>query len=113
MKVLAPMTSFNYIDIFIAGMFDGDGSFSIKNHTLRANLISTKECLESIQNILLKQDIAKTKIYQHYTTYRFHLYKDTLKFLKYIYDDNFSYLYLSRKYIKYKNYEPKQKKNLL
>lgn len=47
---------------FISGLFDGDGSISIKNDKLRVSLISTKECLEEIQEILLEKNIKKTKI---------------------------------------------------
>jgi hypothetical protein len=90
---------------FIAGMFDGDGSLSIKNKKIRSSLISTKECLEEIQIILQRNNIGKTKILNHYSTFRFHLYKDSYNFLKFVYDDKFSYLYLSRKYLKFKNYE--------
>lgn len=95
---------------FIAGLFDGDGSFSVKENKIRASLISTYDCLKAIQDILLKIGIKQTKILNHYSTYRFYLYKDAFSFLKFIYDDKFSYLYLSRKYIKFKQYEKEYKK---
>jgi hypothetical protein len=99
------------INFFISGLFDGDGSFSTSNGKIRASLISTYECLDEIQNILMKKNIKKTKIIYHYSTYRFHLYKDAFNFLNYIYDDNFSYLYLSRKYLKFKQYKDEVYKN--
>ena len=100
-----PKIKKNLYPYFISGLFDGDGSFSISNGKIRASLISTYECLNEIQNILMKKGIEKTKILEHYSTYRFYLYKDAFNFLNYIYDDNFSYLYLSRKYLKFKQYK--------
>ena len=91
---------------FIAGLFDGDGSFTIyEKNKIRASLISTKECLHQIQNILEEIGIKKTRILEHYSTYRIYLYKDAFKFLKFVYDDDFSYLYLSRKYKKFKQFK--------
>ena len=93
---------------FIAGMFDGDGSFTIygkNNHRIRASLISTNECLIQIRDILLNRGFSKTKIVE-YKNYRvLFLYKNALDFLDYIYNDELSGVYLSRKYEKYKKYK--------
>jgi hypothetical protein len=45
------------------------------------------------------------KILKHYTTYRIHIYKYSEKFLDYIYNEDYSWLFLSRKYIKYYEYK--------
>lgn len=75
------------------------------------SLISTKECLEQIQDFLLKIGLSKkkTKILNHYTTYRLHLYADAFKFLSYIYNENTPDIYLSRKYEKFKKYKNDKK----
>jgi intein/homing endonuclease len=90
---------------FICGLFDGDGSLSMRDNKIRVSLISTKECLQEIQDILSEINISKTKISEHYGQYRIHLYKDALNFLKFVYDEKLSYIYLSRKYNKFINYE--------
>lgn len=95
---------------FLAGLFDGDGSFSIyggSKNRIKVSLISTKECLNQIID-LLEINIGMNKrptILKHYKTYRLHLYKYAKSFLDYIYDENHSNLYLSRKYNKYYEYK--------
>jgi hypothetical protein len=99
---------------FIAGMFDGDGSLTIygkDNNRIKVNLISTKECLEQIQDFLEKNKIItkKTKILKHYSTNRLYLYRDAFNFLNYIYEENLSDIYLNRKYEKFKNFKNEKK----
>jgi len=108
-----PKIDNNLYPFFLAGMFDGDGSFSIygnNKNNIKASLISTKECLEQIIN-LLEINIGLKKrptILKHYTTYRFYLYKYSKCFLDYIYNEKFKTLYLSRKYNKYHEYKNKK-----
>jgi hypothetical protein len=95
---------------FLAGMFDGDGSFSIygcNKNKIKASLISTKECLEQIINLLEVEINLKKRptIIKHYTTYRFYLYKYSTYFLDYIYNEKYKTIYLSRKYNKYYEYK--------
>jgi hypothetical protein len=105
-----PKIDNNLYTFFLAGLFDGDGSFSIygdNKNRIRVSLISTKECLEQIID-LLELNIGLNKrptIIGHYTTYRLHLYKYSKCFLDYIYDEKHSKLYLSRKYDKYYEYK--------
>lgn len=95
---------------FIAGLFDGDGSVSLHKNKLRCNLISTKEILDFIDNLLLKFDILpckKNKVTENKTNvYKQYWYKNSKKFLDYIYQGD-SEIYLSRKYNKYRNHEQK------
>lgn len=112
-KLSFPNIDEKYYSYFIAGMFDGDGSicYRKKNNQLLINLISTKEIIKFIQNYLeLNFSIKETKIQK--VTYnndeinvnKMGLYKrdDVLKFLKFIYKDDMSHLYLQRKYNIYK-----------
>ena len=71
------------------------------------SLISTKECLEQIIDLLEVNINLKKRptIIKHYTTYRLHLYKYSLVFLDYIYNEKFKKLYLNRKYNKYYEYK--------
>ncbi len=97
---------------FLAGMFDGDGSFSIygtNKNKIKASLISTRECLEQIIDLLeIEINLKKRpKILKHYTTYRFYLYKYSKLFLDYIYNKDYDYLFLTRKYEKYHEYRNK------
>jgi hypothetical protein len=110
---LLPKIDKKYYSFFIAGMFDGDGSISYygKNKNLiRCNLISTKECLLQIQSLLEEMSINKTELYQYKKSknlWKMHLYSGAYDFLNYIYAEKFSEIYLSRKFIKFKNYEKK------
>ena len=106
---ILPKIDKKYYSFFIAGMFDGDGSVGYRSgNKLRCNLISTEECLIEIQGILLKLGIKKTELYKYKNPknlYKMHLYSGAYDFLDYIYDDNFSEIYLSRKYQIFKNYK--------
>jgi hypothetical protein len=79
-------------------MFDGDGHVGLRDNIMRCSLISTNECLMEIQDILEKIGIKKTKLQNHKKYSRLYLYKDTFMFLKFIYNEKFSDMYLSRKY---------------
>lgn len=96
---------------FIAGLFDGDGSVGYVNKRLRCNLISTKEILTFINDYLFDkfgiepctiQKISKNKP----NVYKQYWYKNSLAFLKFIYQGNKD-LYLQRKYYIFENYEKK------
>lgn len=107
-----PKMSIKLYPFFLAGMFDGDGSFSIygsDKNKIKASLISTRECLEQIIDLLeIEINLKKRpKILKHYTTYRFHLYKYSKSFLDYIYNKDYEHLFLTRKYEKYHEYRNK------
>jgi len=107
-----PNINSEFYSYFIAGMFDGDGSFTIygkNNHRIRASLISTKECLMQIQDILLDMDFSKTKIVEYKKCCVLFLYNNALDFLNYIYNEKLSDVYLTRKYDKYKKYKNERK----
>jgi len=95
-----------YYSYFIAGLFDGDGSISLKGinkNRLVINLISTNEMLLYIKEYILNKlnikpkyccDVSKNK----QNVWKMYLYSDAHRFLKFIYcDANFKY-YLKRKY---------------
>jgi hypothetical protein len=109
-----PKIEEKYYSYFIAGLFDGDGSVSFygKNKNfLRMNLISTNEILTYIKKYLEKINIninSLEKISKNKNNvFKIYLYKDTYKFLNYIYNDNNFEYYLKRKYDIYKQYIPK------
>lgn len=88
-----------YYPYFIAGIFDSDGSISIKNSKKRVSIISTYEVLKYISEFISKKlDIKELKFMKvtdnKDNVYRLHLYKDSEKFI--YNDENFSYL--NRKY---------------
>jgi hypothetical protein len=97
-----PKLEDKYYPFFIAGMFDGDGHVGFNKNIMRCSLISTSECLIEIQDILEKIGIKKTKLQNSKKYSRLYLYKDTFMFLKFIYNEEFSEIYLSRKYNLYK-----------
>lgn len=111
-----PKIKEEYYSYFIAGLFDGDGSVYLRNNgtstILCANLISTKEVLQFIQEYLTKFNISiqsYTKVSENKdNVFKVYWYKDTVKVLDFIYQGN-SDLYLSRKYSLYKlnrNFKP-------
>lgn len=103
-----PNIDIEYYPEFIAGMVDGDGSFFLDNNqrrNLRANLISTKECLEEIQEYLcVKLGINKTKLQpvSDKNVYKLYIYSGTLDFLKLIYRHKNKTMFLDRKQEKLK-----------
>lgn len=104
-----PNINEKYYSYFISGLFDGDGSISIvkSNGTLRVDLISTMEILIFIQNyILINKNIEKLKIQRvsknKANVWRMFLYKDSVNFLNFIYQDK-NFNYLQRKYLIYQN----------
>jgi hypothetical protein len=90
------------LPFFFAGLFDGDGYVGIVNNYSRVSLISTKEILLFLQNYLITNLSCGVTKLQRVTknkenVWKLLLYKDSLKFLNWIYqDDNFDYL--ERKY---------------
>lgn len=110
-KVLKfPKLHTKFISYFIAGLFDGDGSISIKKNKLTISLMSTFEMLTYIQEYLFntkyinKLNICKITNKSNYNLYKMYLYKDSINFLNFIYNDkNFKY-YLKRKYNLFKKY---------
>ena len=97
---------------FIAGLFDGDGSVSlygINKNRLRCNLISTKEILNFINEFLKeKYQITSVKMFSitknKNNVFKQHWYKDSSKFLNFIYQGN-KEIYLTRKYKIYEQYK--------
>jgi hypothetical protein len=97
-----------YYSYFIAGLFDGDGSVSLKGKALIMNLIGTKEMLKFIKDYILNNFNIKPKYFDRVTknksnVWRMYLYADTYKFLSFIYSDNTFKYYLKRKYNIYLN----------
>lgn len=101
---LLPDIDENYISFFLAGLIDGDGTFSFDGKRLRVGLSSTKECLIQIQDyVCTKFNLKKTKLHHIVNNvWRFYLHTGSFSFLKFIYDDKFKEIYLSRKFEKYK-----------
>lgn len=94
---------------FIAGLFDGDGYVGIVNKKFICSLISTKEVLDKIQDILKKE--ANIKHMKYYkvsenceNVWKIVWYKDAYNFINYIYNADKN-IYLSRKYKIYDDYK--------
>jgi hypothetical protein len=99
-----PQIDNKLIPYFLAGMFDGDGSFTLKSKTnyLTANLISTKECLIQIQDYLfLELGIEKTKLLRvtkdSQNVWKLGINSGAMKVLEHIYCDEDKTIYLTRK----------------
>ena len=100
-SLLFPKIDKKYYSYFIAGIFDSDGhvgSIGIN----RISLISTFEILKFISDYLYKKfDIKELKFSKvsenKDNVYKLCLYKDSGKFLKFIYGDK-NFKYMSRKY---------------
>lgn len=97
-----------YFSYFFAGMFDGDGSISLKKNHLRCSLITTKEIIDFINDYLLKNfgvfpckhaRVTKNKD----NVYKQYWYKHSIDFLNFIYQGEKS-IYLSRKYKIYEQF---------
>lgn len=102
-----PKIKEKYFSYFIAGLFDGDGSISYYGKkNVRINLISTKEILDYIDNVLLGFNIIPLKRVRvsknKENVWKMYLYKDAIKFLNFIYHDS-DFKYLTRKYERYVN----------
>lgn len=102
-----PDISDNYISYFFAGLFDGDGSIYFRTsgnkQVIHANLISTKEVLDYLQNILYNNWSFQKKKLIKVTENKNNVYKlyidcSVIDFLKWIYQDSDKTIYLSRKY---------------
>lgn len=113
-----PIIDEKYYSYFIAGLFDGDGCISYYGkHNLRMSLISTNEVLSFIKDYIAKKfNIKDLQYYKKVSTnktnvYKMHLYKDTFKFLQFIYNDNNFKYYLKRKYNIYKEFTKKKNTN--
>jgi hypothetical protein len=101
---IIPEIEKKYLSLFLSGLLDGDGTFSYDGKKLRIGFISTKECLLQIQEFLInKFGLNKTKMYHMANNvWRVHLYAGSFEILKFIYNDSFKEIYLTRKYNKYK-----------
>ena len=97
-----------FLPYFLAGMMDGDGSFTLnKSNYLVSTIISTKECLSQIQDYLLKTlGINKTKLIRvtenKPNVWKLYIYKGSSAFLNHIYNLKYEKIYLTRKIEKYK-----------
>jgi hypothetical protein len=93
---------------FIAGMVDGDGSFSVNSKgQIKASIISTKECLQQIQDYLFVNLSIKKTTLQNITkngnVWKLFVYSSSKEFLEFIYSDSNKNIYLKRKQEKLKN----------
>lgn len=98
----------NLIRHFIRGYFDGDGCIYIHQEQLGIMIVSTKEMLSSIAEIIINNNLANPHIShpERYTdnTYRldFGGSRQVKRFCDWIYKD--STIYLDRKYELFKSY---------
>jgi hypothetical protein len=104
--LIFPNIDNSYYPYFIAGLFDSDGCVSSTKKKI--DIISTYEVLRCISDIIYKEldikELKLTKVTENKDNiFRLYLYKDSKKFLDYIYGDN-NFKYLSRKYKIYKKY---------
>lgn len=105
-----PKIKEDFIPYFVAGLFDGDGSVSIKrNNTVVCNLISTKEILDYINDYLFEnfqiKPCKKIRVTENKpNVYKQYWYKNSIKFLDFIYCGD-KEIYLSRKYERYIKYK--------
>jgi len=93
-----------YVNHFIRGMLDGDGSISFSNNKyVRVSFYGTQECLENISNIILDQcNISKKAISKNRTIFATQYSgKSAILLLKWLYKD--ANIFLDRKYEKIKN----------
>ena len=89
-------------------MVDGDGSFSVNSKgQIKASIISTKECLQQIQDYLfVNLNIKKTtlqNITKNGNVWKLFVYSSSKEFLEFIYSDSNKNIYLKRKQEKLKN----------
>lgn len=99
---------------FIRGLFDGDGciTYNANNDSWKWSLVSTKECCESIQNIINNELGFKLKYTcisnTNNNTYEFQQLgnKKVLQLMQWIYND--ASIYLDRKYLRFKQLEMQQ-----
>jgi hypothetical protein len=116
-KLEMPKIDEKYYSYFFAGLFDGDGCISFeKNGNIRISLISTKQVLDFLQNYLtINLEINSKKMYQvkcsKSNIFIMKLYKDSLKFLNWIYQDP-SFSYMERKFKKFKEFKEKRIREL-
>lgn len=101
-SAIVPNIDNKLLPFFFAGLFDGDGYVGTVNNYKRVSLISTKEILLFLQNIMVKDLSCTLTKLQKVTNnkenvWKLLIYKDSLKFLNWIYQDN-NFNYLSRKY---------------
>lgn len=99
--LLFPNIDEKYYSYFIAGIFDSDGHIGNIGKK-RISLISTKEVLKFISNYISERfninELKLTKVTENKdNVYKLYLYKDSTKFLDFIYGDK-DFKYMSRKY---------------
>ena len=103
-KFILPNIKAELYPEFLAGMTDGDGSFGLKKDkrkTIVFSLISTKECLESIQSYLFEKLEIKKSILQRATAgknvWKLYVYSGAFDLLNLIYRSDNKEMYLNRK----------------
>lgn len=108
MEFKMPNIPKEFVRDFIRGLYCGDGGWCInETNVISCKLVSsTKNFLEEIQNILMKEcNLNKTALLFDTGCYRFtYTSKDARKIFHYLYDNMTSDCYLSRKYNYAKNY---------
>lgn len=95
-----------YLNHFVRGYFDGDGSIHFnKPNTIKIKLVGTKQFLEELQNKLHNGfDLKKHNIKKHHNIFFFEYYgNDARAFCSWIYK-NSKGLLLERKYQRYLNH---------
>lgn len=96
-----PIIDEKYYSYFIAGLFDSDGYIGV-GVKKRVDIISTYEILKFMSDYLYdKFGVKELKFHKvsdnKDNVYRLYIYKDSKKFLDFIYGDN-NFNYMSRKY---------------
>jgi len=101
-----PNISDKYLNHFVRGYFDGDGSIHFnKPNTIKIKLVGTKQFLETLQNKLHDRlNLKKHDIKKHHNIFVFEYYgNDARAFCSWIYK-NSQGLFLGRKYQRYLNH---------
>jgi hypothetical protein len=87
-----------FINSFIRGYFDGDGSVSIKNNSLRLNFYGTQNCIDNLSKIISYN--CKLSIHNMYNNKNLKCIeysgKEAVVLIKWLYND--ANVYLNRKY---------------
>lgn len=101
-----PNVPFKYLNHFVRGYFDGDGSIYFnKPDVIKIKIIGTKKFLNKLQNILfLKLHLKKHRIIQNGNIFFFEYYgNDARDFCLWLYKNNKN-LYLKRKRKRFKEH---------
>lgn len=98
-----PKVPFKYLNHFVRGYFDGDGSIHFnKPNVIKINLLGTRKFLEELQYILYKKlSLTQHRIVDHHSVAFFNYYGDDARnFCLWMYKDSKS-LFLKRKHYRF------------